>query len=105
YIVKQVLIISGSARNDGDTTTRVEQLRDMTGWDMIDLNDYNISHYDYNHENRNDDYLPLIKDIIERYETWVIATPVYWYAMSSIMKVFFDRFSDLLTIEKELGRR
>ena len=25
--------------------------------------------------------------------------------MSGIMKVFFDRFTDLLTIEKELGRK
>ncbi|MEZ4804274.1 MAG: NAD(P)H-dependent oxidoreductase [Bacteroidia bacterium] len=31
--------------------------------------------------------------------------PVYWYAMSGIMKVFFDRLSDLLTIEKDLGRQ
>jgi multimeric flavodoxin WrbA len=34
-----------------------------------------------------------------------MVTPVYWYTMSGIMKVFFDRFSDLLRIEKDLGRK
>ncbi|MCR9717732.1 NAD(P)H-dependent oxidoreductase [Vibrio parahaemolyticus] len=35
----------------------------------------------------------------------VFASPVYWYSMSAQLKVFFDRLSDLLTIEKELGRK
>ncbi|MCP4458779.1 MAG: NAD(P)H-dependent oxidoreductase [Cytophagales bacterium] len=34
-----------------------------------------------------------------------MATPVYWYSMSGIMKVFLDRIYDVLTIEKELGRK
>lgn len=46
-----------------------------------------------------------MKNIIEGYDTLVFATPVYWYAMSGIMKVCFDRITDLLTIEKELGRQ
>lgn len=54
---------------------------------------------------RNDDYLNLMKQILEKYETLILATPVYWYSMSGIMKVFFDRLTDLLTIEKELGRK
>jgi multimeric flavodoxin WrbA len=35
----------------------------------------------------------------------VFATPVYWYAMSGLMKVLFDRFTDLVTVRKDLGRR
>lgn len=54
---------------------------------------------------RNDDYLNLMKQILDKYETLILATPVYWYSMSGIMKVFFDRLTDLLTIEKELGRK
>ena len=42
---------------------------------------------------------------LEKYDTIVFATPVYWYSMSAIMKVFFDRFSDLIKIEKETGRK
>jgi multimeric flavodoxin WrbA len=34
----------------------------------------------------------------------VFATPVYWYAMSGVMKIFFDRLSDLISTSKPLGR-
>ncbi len=37
------------------------------------------------------------------HETIVFATPVYWYAMSGTMKIFFDRLTELTTKEKHLG--
>ena len=46
-----------------------------------------------------------MKTIISKYDTIIFATPVYWYSMSGILKVFIDRITDLLTIEKELGRK
>lgn len=82
-----------------------KELIKQSKWDLLDLNDNNFSYFDYKHENRNDDYLPLIKEIIEKYDTLIFATPIYWYSMSGIIKVFFDRFTDLLTVEKELGRK
>ncbi len=42
--------------------------------------------------------------VIETYDTIIFATPVYWYSMSGILKVFFDRISDLLRIHKDTGR-
>ncbi|OEK05563.1 flavodoxin family protein [Roseivirga misakiensis] len=99
------VIISGSSRNDGDTSALVKMLVKHSNWDVINLMDYKIDHYDYKHENQQDDFLPLIKGLIDQYDTFIFATPVYWYAMSGVMKVFFDRISDLLTIEKPLGRR
>lgn len=96
------VIISGSARNDGDTAALTDQLVEKTGWDLIRLNDFHFSYYDYQHQNRDDDFLSLMKQLIHGYDTIIFATPVYWYAMSGIMKVFFDRFTDLLTIEKDL---
>lgn len=99
------LIIVGSSRNDGDTQALTNELVNKSNWDLIDLNNYNFGYFDYQHQNRNDDYLRLMKDIIEKYEILIFATPVYWYSMSGIMKVFFDRFTDLLTIETELGRK
>ncbi len=71
---------------------------------MIDLSDYSISHFDYKHLNKEDDFISLMKKISGDYDTLIFATPVYWYAMSCVMKDFFDRFTDLLRIEKELGR-
>lgn len=99
------LIIAGSSRNDGDTSKLVRQLTEKSDWNQIDLNDFDFSYYDYLHQNKNDDYLPLMRKIISQYDVLIFATPIYWYSMSGIMKVFFDRLTDLLTIEKELGRQ
>lgn len=102
--MKKVIIV-GSSRNDGNTLNLVNELVLKSGWDMVNLNDYDFGYYDYEHKNRNDGYLELMKSLIEHYDTFIFATPVYWYAMSGIMKVFFDRMTDLLTIEKDLGRQ
>jgi multimeric flavodoxin WrbA len=101
---KKVIIV-GSSRNNGNTTKIVEEIAKQFNIDLINLNDHQFSYYDYESKNRNDDFLPLIKLIIEKYDTLIFATPVYWYSMSGIMKVFFDRFSDLIRIEKETGRK
>jgi multimeric flavodoxin WrbA len=99
------LVILGSSRKDGDTRKIVDELIRISGWDLIDLNDYNFGYYDYEHKNLDDDYLDLMRKIIAGYDVLIFATPVYWYAMSGIMKVFFDRITDLLDEEKDLGRK
>ena len=99
------LIILGSSRKQGETRKIVDELIKISGWDVIDLNDYKISFYDYEHKNLDDDYLPLMRKIIAEYDVLIFATPVYWYSMSGIMKVFFDRITDLLDEEKDLGRK
>lgn len=102
--MKKVIVV-GSSRNDGDTANLTKELLEKSKWDILNLNDYQFSYFDYTHENRDDDYLDLIRKIVGTYETLIFITPVYWYSMSGIMKVFFDRFTNLLTIEKELGRK
>lgn len=99
------VIIAGSHRIDGDTKQIVDQLQFYSNWDLIHLHEYLIGHFDYEHRNRMDDFLPLMEKIINHYDVLVFVTPVYWYAMSGMMKVFFDRITDLLTIEKDLGRK
>ena len=51
-----------------------------------------------------DQYFILVDKLL-LHETIVFATPVYWYAMSGLLKSFFDRFTDLVTIRKTLGRQ
>ena len=46
-----------------------------------------------------------METIIQKYDTIIFATPVYWYSMSGTLKTFFDRLSDLLHYKKELGRQ
>ncbi len=104
-MIKDTVIILGSSRSDGDTARVIQDLQKLMGCDVIDLKEYAISYYDYEHANKDDDFLPLMKRIINDYQNVIFATPVYWYTMSGILKVFFDRISDLLTIEKDLGRQ
>jgi len=99
------VIILGSSRSKGNTAKVASIISEKHKIDVIDLNDYSISYYDYESKNLGDDFLSLIKSIIAKYDTLIFATPVYWYNMSGIMKVFFDRFSDLIRIEKETGRK
>lgn len=101
----KAVIILGSARKNGETQKVVDELVRLSGWETIDLLDYDISHFDYEHRNRNDNFIGLMQKITEHYDVLVFATPVYWYAMSGVMKVFFDRLTDLLRIEKEMGRK
>ena len=99
------IIIQGSSRSNGNTHKVVEILREKTGMDVLDLRDKNIAPFDYDFNNQDDDFLPIIRNIADNYDTIIFATPVYWYSMSGIMKNFFDRISDCLKIEKDTGRK
>ena len=103
--MNKTVIIQGSSRSYGNTNTILKYINTIENYDIIDLYDKNIGHFDYEFNNKNDDFLPLIKSVIEKYDTIIFATPVYWYAMSGVLKVFFDRLSDLLYVEKDLGRK
>lgn len=92
------VIILGSARGDGNTFKSAAFLSAESGYDIVDLNAYQFGQYDYNHDYQNDDFGPLVKRLMEDYESWIFATPVYWYSMSGIMKAFFDRLTDLLDL-------
>ncbi|MHA7055587.1 flavodoxin family protein [Aquimarina sp. M1] len=101
--MKKGIIIQGSSRSDGDTNIVVSYLRNMTSFDVIDLHQREINYFDYEFKNK-DDFEVIFKNIVHNYQTLVLATPVYWYTMSGIMKVFLDRISDYLYKEKDFGR-
>ena len=67
----KTVIILGSSRNDGDTKTLTTELIKKSNWDLIDLNDYNFGYYDYEYQNRNDDYIKLMEKIIEYYQNHI----------------------------------
>lgn len=100
----QPLIILGSARSDGNTRQVVEHLKALHDCELLDLNDWNFSYYDYQHRNREDDFIRIIERVLQ-HDTLIFASPIYWYTMSAVMKNFFDRLSDLLKIHKEKGRQ
>ena len=96
-------IVLATSRANGNTHQLVDLYLKHQSCDLFSLKDYAISPYDYQHNNQNDDFITLI-NVLVKYDHLIFATPVYWYAMSAQMKLFFDRLSDLLTIEKALGR-
>jgi len=102
--LKKGVIIQASARSNGNTSKIVRVIKWKTQFDVIDLNQKKINHFDYEFKNKNDDFNLLFKEIVENYEVILFATPIYWYTMSGVLKVFLDRISDFLFDEKEFGR-
>ncbi|NOT38112.1 MAG: FMN reductase [Saprospiraceae bacterium] len=103
--MKKGIILLGSSSSNGETFKVSKYLSEKTNYQIIDLKSKNIGPFDYEFKNGNDDFLPLMKEIVDKYDIIVFATPVYWYAMSGTMKIFFDRISDCIKIEKETGRK
>jgi len=98
------LLILGSARSHGETRMMVDfLLKKMPSAELMNLKEFDFSGYDYGHKNAGDDFLKMAEHMLT-FEKIVFCTPVYWYAMSAVMKRFLDRWSDLVTIRKEKGR-
>ncbi len=99
----KVLVIMGSSRSDGETAKSVDVLIKGQDAEVIDLLKYDIGFFDYDHKNTNDAFFDISKKMFAA-DKIVLATPVYWYAMSALLKMFFDRLSDLITVRKSDGR-
>lgn len=101
--VKNVVVF-GSARPNGNTRSAINIVLKHVNYDFVDLSKFNISPFDYEHKNIDDDFIDVVENILN-YENIILATPVYWYSVSTQMKIFLDRWSDILTIKKELGQK
>ena len=98
------LILQASSRSNGHSATIARMAQEYLDAGLVDLRPLEINPYSYDHAHTGDDFLPLMRRVLE-YETIIFVTPVYWYAMSGILKNFFDRITDCLKIEKAMGRR
>ena len=100
------IAIFASARRNGNTGKLIDWIANELDIELIDLSDKNISPYDYEHKNLNDDFIPLMNHLLN-FKKIIFVTPVYWYAASAQMKIFIDRTSDFLDIEelKGIGRK
>ncbi len=95
----------GSARSDGETAQALRHVLKDRPHDYADLCVQRLTPYSYDHDYPADDpFLEIIGRMI-RHSTLIFATPVYWYGMSGVMKVFFDRLTDLLDLHKPMGRQ
>lgn len=101
--MSKVLVILGSARSESNTFEAIEKHLPFPEYTLVDLLKYEVSPYSYADYSKEDDFLKIVQIMMES-DVIVFATPVYWYAMSGTMKIFFDRFSDLITRQKPFGR-
>jgi len=101
--VKKPIAILGSSASHGKTWEALNLILSNDTTPIIDLNQKQISPFDYGHNNRDDDFFSIMEEI-SNCDPLILATPVYWYTMSCQMKMFLDRFSDLLSLKKNLGR-
>lgn len=53
------IVIFGSSRSDGNTLNVIKSVIKVHSAPIIDLRNLNISHYDYNYDNKQDDFLML----------------------------------------------
>ena len=103
-IIMRTAIVVGSARENGNTAQLSQALTSKIPATLFNLCDYKISPFDYEFNHTNDDFLKLMKELIG-FDRIILASPVYWYSASGVMKTFLDRFSDLLKVNKDLGRK
>ncbi|NOX84281.1 MAG: flavodoxin family protein [Alphaproteobacteria bacterium] len=100
----EILGVLGTSNNDGNTAALARAVfAPLPNAALVNLNDLAIAPYDYLNRHDNDDFLPLAEKLAAA-KTIVFASPVYWYAMSAQMKLFFDRLTDLTGAHKQLGK-
>ena len=98
------IVIFGSARSNGYTRKAVDLVLFRHEHKFIDLSSLVIEPFDYEQNNLDDDFISLMKNILE-YDQIFLATPIYWYAPSTRMKIFLDRWSDIVKEpHKKIGK-
>ena len=100
------LALFSSSRRHGNTGQFIDRVALELDIEVVDLGSLRMSAYDYEHDNRGDDFEPLMKRVLA-HDQIVFASPIYWYAVSPAMKIFLDRISDFLDLPDlfQEGRR
>ncbi|MBS0387774.1 MAG: NAD(P)H-dependent oxidoreductase [Proteobacteria bacterium] len=100
------IAVFSSARRHGNTGQLIDHIARELQIETIDFATVDLSAYDYEHRNRGDGFEPLMQRLLA-YDQLIFASPVYWYTVTSTMKVFLDRLSDYLDLPDLLpeGRR
>ncbi len=98
-------IVFGSSRSEGNTFEAIQIVHQQLGFPLpvVDLAKIKVNEYSYDF-NQHDDFHELMSLLLS-FDVIILATPVYWYSVSAKMKCFIDRISDLLSIDKDAGRK
>lgn len=91
------IALFASSRRLGNTGQLMDDIAKELEIEVIDLAEKDISPFDYQHRNRNDDFEHLMEHVLQ-HDKILFASPIYWYAVSPPMKCFLDRISDYLDL-------
>ena len=99
----QIAILVGSARTNGNTMQIVDLLRQtlQNKVSVHDLKALNINGFDYDNSFKEDDFLSTLDDVLDA-DVVIFATPIYWYTLSSQLKQFVERLSDITLFYPDL---
>jgi hypothetical protein len=75
------IALFSSSRRRGNTGQLIERIALELNIEVVDLASQRMSSYDYEHLNRNDDFEPLMRRVLE-HDQIIFATPIYWVAVS-----------------------
>ena len=73
------MIIQGSSRSTGNTNKIVHYVEQRTGFDIVDLSLKLIQPFDYDFKNYDDDFIPLMRQIVQNYDTLIFAGLLVFY--------------------------
>ena len=99
-----IVAILGSARSNGNAAHLLDAVLSERPARRFDLGALHIHDYAYRQAADRDDFLD-VAEVMADADAALFVTPVYWYTMSGVLKRFFDRLTDLVTVEKPLGRK
>lgn len=92
---QKILAIIGASEGHQNTKKYLTEKFTGRNFEIVDLFDGGLKPYSY--QGIPDDlFFSTIEKLIQS-DLTVLATPVYWYAMSGLMKDFIDRFSNLMS--------
>jgi putative NADPH-quinone reductase len=103
-----IAVIYGSTRLHGNTEQLTEYVIKGLEVEKIFLRDFLIQpiddrrHAEGGFQPVDDDYSVLVERMM-KHDTFIFATPIYWYSMSGTMKNFIDRWSHTMRDEKFPG--
>ncbi len=88
------IALFASSRRNGNTGRLMDRIAADLGIEVVDLASLRITGYDYEHRNRQDDFEPLMKRVLE-FDQLILASPVYWYSVAPAMKVSLTGFQTI----------
>jgi putative NADPH-quinone reductase len=96
------IAVIGIGRPNGNTRSTLDQLvADRV--EVLKLCRLSVGPYAYEHTSTSDDFESVVETLLGA-QLIILATPVYWYAMSTQLKALIDRLTELVTTKRRVGR-